>query len=42
MRIIKRIFETVSEKRSGFYINKRIVTLSNKRDVWNERRRFSY
>ncbi len=43
MRTIKRIFESVSEKRNSLLTNKRIVLdFNNKRDVWNSRRRFSY
>lgn len=43
MRIFKKLFESVSEKRDTLQINKRIsLDYSNKRDVWNSRRRFSY
>lgn len=43
MRIFKKLFESVSEKRDTLQINKRIILdFNNKRDVWNARRRFSY
>jgi hypothetical protein len=43
MRIFKKLFESVSDKRDTLQINKRInLAFSNKRDVWNGRRRFSY
>lgn len=43
MRIFKKLFESVSDKRDNLQMNKRInLAFSNKRDVWNGRRRFSY
>jgi len=43
MTTMKRIFETVSEARDTHQLNKRILLdISNKRDIWNGRRRFGY
>jgi len=43
MTTMKRIFESVSENRDNQQLNKRIfLDISNKRDIWNGRRRFGY
>ncbi len=43
MTTIKRIFDRISEKRDTLQTTKRILlTFTNKRDVWNGKRRFSY
>jgi hypothetical protein len=43
MTTVKRIFETVSERKEGQQMGRRsLLNLSQKRDVWNNRRRFGY
>jgi|GEM_PF-1996153 len=43
MTTVKRIFERVSEKKDALQMTKRIsLAFTNKRDVWNGKRRYSY
>lgn len=43
MTTVKRIFETVSDKKADQQMGRRIILQMNqKRDVWNSRRRFGY
>ncbi len=43
MTTVKRIFERVSEKKDALQMTKRIsLAFTNKRNVWNGKRRFSY
>ncbi len=43
MTTIKRLFGTTSENREAQIMSKRdILNISQKRDVWNSRRRYGY
>ncbi len=43
MTTVKRIFGTISEKKENQQMGRRsLLNMSQKRDVWNSRRRFGY
>lgn len=43
MTTVKRIFGTVSEKKTDQQMGRRVLlNMNQKRDVWNSRRRFGY
>ncbi|WP_339610193.1 hypothetical protein [uncultured Planktosalinus sp.] len=43
MTTVKRMFNTVSEKKEDQQMNRRgLLSLNQKRDVWNSKRRFGY
>ncbi len=43
MTTVKRMFSSVSEKKEDQQMNRRgLLSLNQKRDVWNSRRRFGY